>query len=88
MAPALGEAITPKVKPLSLKTTKTSSSEILTTNLRLKDVALGVFTPRMAINRKWVKDLAEDIKNNRRPGLARTILINRDEPPINNYDAS
>lgn len=61
-----------EVKPLSLKTTKAASSEIMTTNLRLEDVALGVFTPRMAINQKWVKDLAEDIKNN---GQQKAIIV-------------
>jgi len=75
----IAEATTPKVTPLSLKTSKGSSSEILTTNLRLEDVKLGVFTPRMAINRKWVKDLAEDIKNN---GQQKAVIVQyQPEPP-------
>ena len=76
---ALAEAITPEVKPLLLKTTKAASSDILTTNLRLEDVALGVFTPRMAMNQRWVKELAEDIKSN---GQQKAIIIQyQPEPP-------
>lgn len=76
---ALAQAITPEVKPQLLKTTKEPSSDILTTNLRLEDVALGVFTPRMAMNQKWVKELAEDIKRN---GQQKAIIVQyQPEPP-------
>lgn len=76
---ALAETITPKVKPLPLKTTKKPSSDILTTNLRLEDVATGVFTPRMAINQKWVKELAGDIKNS---GQQKAIIVQyQPDPP-------
>ena len=69
---AEAEAITPKVEPLLLKTTKEPTTEILTSNLRLESVALGVFTPRMAINQRWVQELAEDIK---RSGQQKAIIV-------------
>ncbi len=59
--------------------TSTPRLDILTTNLRLENVKLGVFTPRMAINRKWVKDLAEDMKNN---GQQKAVIVQyQPEPP-------
>jgi len=76
LAEKIKEVTTPKVKPFSLEA---SSSEISTANLRLKDVKLGIFTPRMAINQKWVQDLAEDIKNN---GQQKAVIVQyRPEPP-------
>lgn len=49
------------------------------TDLRLKDLAIGVFTPRMTINQKWVEELAEDIKKN---GQQKPIIVQfQPEPP-------
>lgn len=38
--------------------------DVLTTNLRVKELELGFFTPRLQFDTKYVDELAEDIKRN------------------------
>ena len=51
----------------------------MTSNVSLKDVAIGVFTPRMVIDPRWVEDLADDIRRN---GQQKPIIVqDQSEPP-------
>jgi len=40
-----------------------ASSDVLTTNLRIEDIELGVFTPRLSFSEDYVAELAELIKH-------------------------
>lgn len=41
-----------------------SRDKVLTTNLRIEELELGVFTPRLSVDWKYVDELAEDMKAN------------------------
>jgi len=57
-------------------------SDILTTNLRVEELELGVFSPRLQFDQKYVEELAEDIKNN---GQQKAIITRAHPEKPNTY---
>jgi len=47
-------------------------SDVLATNLRLEELELGVFTPRLSVDWKYVEELAEDMQVN---GQLKPIIV-------------
>jgi len=61
---------------------KVKTTDILTTNLRVEELELGVFSPRLQFDQKYVEELAEDIKNN---GQQKAIITRSHPEKPNTY---